>query len=122
MRRPGRHLQTTLARLHTDTRCWRAEGYAGGVECHSASINGCFVTAKEWPHNYDGCWDIEGVDPDQLDSVLLTFDRGRASQKAKYRGELFPAEFREGGSGTTFLEFFAIDKEIANPKGIIVID
>ena len=49
---------------------------------------------------------MEGVDPDQLDPILLTFDRGRAAQKAKYPGELFPAQFTEGGSGMTFLNFF----------------
>ena len=32
------------------------------------------------------------------------------------------AEFREGGSGTTFLGFFEIDEGIANSKGIILID
>jgi hypothetical protein len=80
------------------------------------------VTAKEWPDDYDGCWDIQGVDSDQFDSVLLAFDRGQVFQTAKYRGELFPAEFREDCSGTMFLEFFEIDKEIENPKGIILID
>jgi hypothetical protein len=37
-------------------------------------------------------------------------------------GELFPAQFRAGGSGETFLEFFQTDKETGNPKGIIVLD
>jgi hypothetical protein len=90
--------------------------------CRRAYIDGSFVTAKQRPNDYDGCWDIEGVDPDRLDPVLLTFDRGRAAQKAKYQGELFPAQFREGDSGTTFLEFFQIDKETGDPKGIIVIE
>ena len=90
--------------------------------CRRAYINGSFVTAKRRPNDYDGCWDIDGVNPDRLDPVLLTFDRGRAAQKAKYQGELFPAQFREGGSGTTFLEFFQIDKETGDPKGIIVIE
>ena len=64
---------------------------------------------------------MHGVDPDQLDPVLLIFDRGRAVQKAKYRGELFPAQFAEGGSGMTFLDFFQLDKE-GRPKGIIALD
>ena len=79
-------------------------------------------TTKRRPNDYDGCWDIEGVDPDQLDPGLLTFDPGRATQKARYQGELFPAQFREGSSGTTFLEFFQIDKEIGGAKGIIVVE
>jgi hypothetical protein len=90
--------------------------------CRRAYVDGSFVTAKQRPNDYDGCWDIEGVDPDRLDPVLLTFDRGRAAQKAKYLGELFPTQFREGGSGTTFLEFFQIDKETGDSKGIIVIE
>jgi Family of unknown function (DUF6932) len=90
--------------------------------CGRAYIDGSFVTAKQRPNDYDGCWAIEGVDPDRLDPVLLIFDRGRAAQKAKYQGELFPAQFREGDSGTTFLEFFQIGKETGDPKGIIIIE
>ena len=74
------------------------------------------------PNDFDACWDIEGVDPDLLDPVLLTFDDSRAAQKAKYLGELFPAQLSEGGSGGSFLEFFQIDKETGNPKGIITLD
>ena len=43
------------------------------------------------PGDFDGCWEEAGIDFDLLDPVLLTFDPGRASQKAKYGGELFPA-------------------------------
>ena len=38
------------------------------------------------------------------------------------KGELFPAQFREGGSGPTFLEFFQIDKETGDAKGIVVVE
>jgi len=90
--------------------------------CQTVYIDGSFVTAKRVPNDFDACWDIDGVDPALLDPILLTFDNGRAAQKAKYLGELFPAHFSEGGSGTTFLEFFQIDKESGNPKGIIALD
>jgi hypothetical protein len=89
--------------------------------CRRVYIDGSFVTTKRRPNDFDGCWDIAGVDPDQLDPVLLTFDRGRAAQKAKYRGELFPAQFQEQGSGMTFLAFFQLDKE-GRSKGIIALD
>jgi hypothetical protein len=62
------------------------------------------------------------VDPVKLDPVLLTFDAGRATQKAKYYGELFPAQTVEGGSGNTFLEFFQVDRNSGERKGIIRID
>jgi hypothetical protein len=46
----------------------------------------------------------------------------RAAQKAKYRGEFFPANMTEGGSGGTFLSFFQIDRDTGDAKGIVRID
>ncbi len=86
--------------------------------CRAIYIDGSFVTAKELPNDFDGCWSVEGVDPDLLDPVLLDFSNGRAAQKAKYGGELFPAELIEGGSGKTWLDFFQQDRN-GNPKGIV---
>lgn len=90
--------------------------------CRRVYVDGSFVSAKEVPGDFDGCWDVSGVDPSRLDPVLLTFDSGRATQKAKYRGELFPAEVIEGGSGDTFLEFFQVDRNSGERKGIIALD
>jgi len=90
--------------------------------CRTVYIDGSFVTAKPHPDDFDGCWDIDGVDPERLDPVLLTFNSGRAAQKAKYLGELFPARMGEGGSGLTFLEFFQVDKETGNQKGIVSLE
>ncbi len=89
--------------------------------CKRVYLNGSFVTAKERPEDFDGCWESEGVDFDRLDEVLLTFDRGRATQKAKYGGELFLADQRADAIGTLFREFFQRDRD-GNPKGIIVIE
>lgn len=86
--------------------------------CRAIYIDGSFVTAKELPNDFDGCWSIEGVDPDLLDPVLLDFSKGRATQKAKYGGELFPAELIEAGSGKTWLDFFQQDRN-GKPKGIV---
>lgn len=85
----------------------------------SVYIDGSFVTTKEIPADFDGCWDLEGVDISLLDPVLLDFDSGRLTQKAKYGGELFPAQFTENGAGKTFLEFFKSDKETGDAKGIV---
>ena len=49
------------------------------------------------------------MDPTILDPVLLTFDPGRATQKAKYLGELFTASAIASGDGFSFLEFFQIN-------------
>ena len=90
--------------------------------CRTAYINGSFVTSKDLPNDYDACWEEEGVDPVALDPVLLTFDPGRATQKAKYMGELFPASVIADSEGLSFLEFFQTDKESGRPKGIVAID
>lgn len=87
--------------------------------CVTAYIDGSFVTERTQPNDYDGCWDPAGVDPKLLDPVLLDFANGRSAQKAKYRGEVFPVV---RSSGNTFLDFFQVDKQTGNPKGIIMID
>lgn len=87
--------------------------------CQAVFVNGSFVTAKDLPGDFDACWSVEGVDPDLLDPVLLDFSNGRAAQKAKYGGELFPAELMEGASRKLFLDFFQVDKNTGQPKGIV---
>ena len=90
--------------------------------CRTAYVDGSFVTSKESPNDFDACWDEHGVDPAYLDGVLLTFDAGRAIQKAKYMGELFPASAVEIGSGLSFLDLFQFDMVNRRPKGIVSID
>lgn len=89
--------------------------------CRLVYIDGSFVTAKEVPGDFDACWSVVGVDVDLIDPVLFEFDNERAAQKAKYFGDIFPAELPEGISGKTFLEFFQTDKVTGERKGIIVI-
>jgi hypothetical protein len=88
--------------------------------CRTVYIDGSFVAAKGRPNDFDGCWAVAGVDPDLLDPVLLDFSNGRAAQKAKYGGELFPAEAPEGISGRVFVDFFCHDAE-GRPRGILQI-
>lgn len=93
--------------------------YAG---CRTVFLDGSFVTAKAEPGDFDACWDLEGVDVERLDPELLDFSNGRAAQKAKYLGELFPAQLPEGLSGRRFLEFFQVDRETGGRKGIVAIE
>ena len=90
--------------------------------CQFVYVNGSLVTNKAVPNDFDVCWEEAGVDPTILDPVLLTFDPGRVTQKAKYLGELFPASAIADGDGFSFLEFFQTDKDTGRPKGIIAID
>jgi hypothetical protein len=90
--------------------------------CTTVYLDGSFVTTKDMPGDYDLCWGIAGVDVNALDPVLLVFDQGRRAMKAKYMGDLFPAEVPEGSSGRLFLDFFQIDKQTGKAKGILMID
>jgi hypothetical protein len=90
--------------------------------CKNIFVDGSFVTAKQMPNDYDACWDVVGVNPNDLDPILLDFSNQRAAQKARFGGELFPAEWSNGRTGMTFLEFFQVDKSSGNPKGIVGID
>ena len=93
-----------------------------GAGCRTVYVDGSFVTSTTRPNDYDTCWDEAGVDPAALDPVLLTFDPGRAAQKAKYGGELFPASVIADPDGLSFLEFFQTDQETGRAKGIVAID
>src|ERR1017187_1409370 len=55
--------------------------------CQTAFLDGSFVTNKATPGDFDACWDPANVDPYKLDPVLLNFEPGRLTQKAKYGGE-----------------------------------
>ncbi|MBO3461075.1 hypothetical protein G7B40_023225 [Aetokthonos hydrillicola Thurmond2011] len=89
--------------------------------CCRVYIGGSFVTDKEYPGDFDACWDDNGVELELLDPVLLDFSNKRAAQKAKYGGELFLCSSQADFSGNTFLEFFQRDRN-GNPKGIVAID
>lgn len=87
--------------------------------CRRLWLNGSFVTAKDEPADFDACWQTDGVDLDLLDPVLLDLSSGRAAQKARFGGELFP-NVVESGSGLAFAEFFQNERDTGR-KGIVVI-
>lgn len=88
--------------------------------CQSVLLDGSFVSAKHLPSDFDGAWDVRGVDPNLLDPVLLDFTNQRAAMKAKFKGELFPAQ-GNAAPGVTYREFFQSDRN-GVPKGIIEIN
>jgi hypothetical protein len=93
--------------------------------CTRVYVDGSFVTEKDVPNDYDAAWDPAGVDVAILlaaEPVFGQFDNLRAAQKAKFLGEFFPSSLTEGTVGRTFLEFFQIDKNSGNAKGIIALD
>ena len=84
-------------------------------------LDGSFVTRKEHPGDFDACWDVQNVDDARLDAVFWDFSRGRAAQKHRFLGELFPAQLPEGATGRAFVDFFQVNKMSGEPKGILAI-
>src|SRR5262245_44906267 len=46
--------------------------------CRVAYLDGSFVTNRQRPGDFDGCWDVAGVQILRVDPVLRTFAHGRA--------------------------------------------
>lgn len=93
--------------------------------CRYIYINGSFITNKMIPNDFDACWDSNGINFQllkKIDPILLNFADKRAAQKVKYLGELFPIFPMNNPNEGTFLDFFQIDKETGNRKGIVAID
>lgn len=94
---------------------------AAGVK--KVYVDGSFATKKKAPGDFDCCYDLSGVDFDSLPDVFRDLSPGRPTQKARFGGEFFPAEFTAdpGPPPEPFRTFFQHDKN-GNPKGIIVLD
>lgn len=106
----------------TPHRIWLFEGFKRAVDvlaqagCGMVYLDGSFITAKPHPGDYDGCWEVDGVDPALLDPVLLDLSPKRMAQKAKYLGELFPIQLPIAPG---LLPFFQEEKFSGLPKGIV---
>ena len=99
----------------------RACGELRNAGCRLVYVDGSFVTRKEHPGDFDACWDVQSVDEEKLDPVFWDFSNGRAAQKHRFLGELFPAQLPEGATGRAFVEFFQVNKLTGEPKGILAI-
>jgi len=93
--------------------------------CKRLYVDGSFVTGKVVPNDYDVAWDPLGVDLRMLlliEPLFFDFANARAAQKAKFFGEFFPSSQPAEPAGRTFLEFFQVDKNTGNQKGIVALD
>ena len=113
------HRRRLIDGLHAALSVLRAAG------CRRVYVNGSFVTTKKVPGDFDAVWDASGVDVElllRLEPAFGDFSDRRAAQKSLFGGEFFPSSFTEGATGSTFLEFFQIDKQTGKPKGIVALD
>lgn len=123
---PGVHdgtLEEIEARFATTPhRKWLFGGFLRVVEalrkagCRTIFLDGSFITEKPHPGDFDGLWDLTGVDPDAVDPVLFDFDNMRAAQKAKFFGEMFLVQLPQQPG---LLPFFQMEKTTGLAKGII---
>jgi hypothetical protein len=90
--------------------------------CGTAYLDGSFVTAEAHPGDFDACWESADVVLDRLDAELQEFGDKCAAQKARYGGELYPADWPAQVDGTAFRDFFQRDRVTKQPKGIVAID
>jgi len=108
----------------TDHRRWLFEGLVEAANalrragCRTLYLGGSFVTGKERPGDYDGCWDPSHVQAALLDRVFLDFENDRAAQKWAYRGEMFISTMSSGQMGT-FFEFLQVERDSGEAVGII---
>jgi len=86
--------------------------------CKAVFLDGSFVTTKEWPNDYDCCWDSSGVNTKVIDRSFFDFEAGRLRQRMKFGGDFFPSGFKDE-NGRTFVELFQVDKETGGAKGIV---
>ena len=89
--------------------------------CETVYLDGSYISSKPRPGDFDAVYELKGIDPNILDPVLMDFSNGRQAQKQKYLGEFLP-NIKEGSSNKPFVEFFQVDKESGNPKGILKLD
>jgi hypothetical protein len=97
----------------------------GQAGCRRVYLDGSFVTDKQEPGDFDGCWDPAGVDLPRLGLIaplLFDLEPGRARQKRAYGGELFPTTVTAAIPGGAILDLFQRDKDTGLPKGIILLD
>ncbi len=99
----------------------RGAGNLADAGCRSLFLDGSFVTGKPNPGDYDACWDPISVCVDKLDPVFLMTKHPRSEQKQKYFGEYFPSSSIADGNGNPFINFFQIEKNSGEKKGIIQI-
>ncbi|MXV79715.1 MAG: hypothetical protein F4X58_06500 [Chloroflexi bacterium] len=108
-------------------RAWLLEGLQDALAelarsgCRLAYLDGSFVTEKRDPGDYDLCWEMDGVDIAGLDPILTRVTPPRAEQHAKYRGDILP-NLVEESSGVPLVDYFQLDKETGESKGIAALD
>lgn len=84
-------------------------------------VDGSFVTGRERPSDWDGCFLSAGLDWQAVDPRLKDIQSNRDSLKADFKCDVFAAETINGETGKPFRDFFQHERT-GKPKGILVLD
>lgn len=104
-------------------RTWRFEGFVKAcielrqAGCSRVFVGGSFITSKEFPSDYDACWDPVGVLAAGL-SPLLYDQQLRSDQIKTYRGEWFISK-QGNGPESAMYEFLSKDKDTGIERGMV---
>lgn len=90
--------------------------------CLTVFLDGSFVTRKSEPNDYDGCWEADGVNWDELHPALQKLKWPRGAQKQRYGGEFVIADSPSEPFGPLYVDFFQQDARTSVTKGILRID
>jgi hypothetical protein len=80
------------------------------ANCHRIYLGGSFVSNKEYPNDFDGCYDDMNIDYDLLDTI---FDEELTTQQERFGGELL--------GDPVFQGFLQTDRDGVS-RGIIALD
>lgn len=104
-------------------RSWLFEGFVKAcielrqAGCSRVFVGGSYVTSKEFPGDYDACWDPAGVSAASLNPML--YDAALAEEQRKfYRGEWFIGKHGNGPESAMY-EFLSHDKNTGIERGMI---
>jgi hypothetical protein len=104
-------------------RSWLFEGFVKAcielrkAGCGRVYVGGSFITSKQFPGDYDACWDPVGVSAQSLDPFL--YDRSKATEQVKrYRGEWFIGKHGNGPESAMY-KFITSDKATGIERGMV---
>lgn len=101
-----------------------ALGLMANCGVRRAYLGGSFVTDKDRPNDIDGCYDVaEDATAEDLRRLVPIFpptSENRARAKRMFGVDFFPAGWVEFESGTTFFEFFQVDRR-GRRRGVLEI-
>jgi hypothetical protein len=90
------------------------------ADCLALYLGGSFVTSELEPADYDGCWELAGVDAAALDETFRG-DDSPAKVKEQFGGTLYPVNAIPDPSWAIMLEWFQYDRE-GHRKGVVALD